>query len=427
MAKKTIKAADTNPIPVGKTASKPGFGFGKIAGMIQDISKKTAIMIETNNNERSYISTGIHILDALLAKSILKGGVSRNRITIFAGDPQTGKSYILYGICRNAQKEDYNVIYIDTEFSAELDDLANLGINTDPERFMLIRSNIVEDLKIMLTQLLDKLKEEKHKGTDIGKTIICLDSIGQLASRKEVGDALEGKEKADMTKAKAIKSLFRIINSDLGYLNIPMICTNHIYMTMDLFPKAVMTGGKGAEYSASTIVYLTIAKLKTGEEETDSTAVVGDLGQSGVVITAKSAKNRIAKPKKIKFELDHTKGANPYKGLEYFCTPENFTQIGIAKVKAEVDKATGEITYKPGTKWYVKHLDKSFYERELHQDKIFTPDVLKAIEPIVHKYFSYMSYEEQQAELCNMEKEFGSFETDTDFDIDAASDEQLFS
>lgn len=230
MAKKVIKP--TESYTSAATTSKTAFGFSKIADMIQDISKKTAITIENNSKERTYISTGIYILDALLAKSIIKGGVSRNRITIFAGDPQTGKSYILYGICRNAQKEGYNVIYIDTEYSVELNDLETHGVDIGKDRFMLIRSNKVEDLKITLTQLLNKLKEEKLKGTDIGKTIICLDSIGQLASRKEVDDALDGKEKADMTKAKAIKSLFRIINSDLGYLDIPLICTNHIYMCL---------------------------------------------------------------------------------------------------------------------------------------------------------------------------------------------------
>lgn len=196
--------------------------------------------------------------------------------------------------------------------------------------------------------------------------------------------------------------------------------------SMDLFPKAIMTGGKGAEYSASCIVYLTIAKLKTGEEETDSTVVVSDLGQSGVVITAKAVKNRIAKPKKIKFELDHTSGANPFKGLEYFCTPENFEKVGIAKVKQSVDKTTGEITYIPGSKWYVKHLGKTFYERELHTSKIFTKEVLEALDPIIVKYFSYMSFEEQQEEIANMQKEHGGFEQTSDFDIDGENDEKLF-
>lgn len=216
---------------MAKKSGSASFSFNDMRSMMETISKKTAISIEKDKKVKTYIDTDIYMLNALLSKSILHGGLSKNRITIFVGEESVGKSYLCYNIARNAQKkENYNVIYIDTEFSIELSDLEQFGIDITPERFMLIRSNKVEDLKIMLTQFLDGLKEQKLKGIDIDKTIIFLDSIGQLASNKEVEDAKEGKNKADMSRAKAIKSLFRIINSDLGYLDIPLVCTNHQYM-----------------------------------------------------------------------------------------------------------------------------------------------------------------------------------------------------
>lgn len=191
--------------------------------------------------------------------------------------------------------------------------------------------------------------------------------------------------------------------------------------SQDLFPVEKMSGGEGINYSASTIVYLTIAKLKTGEEDDM------DLGSSGVVVTAKSRKNRLAKPKKVKFEINHSKGTNAYKGLEFFCTPDNFDKVGIAQVKPEVDKKTGEITYKPGTKWYVKHLDKTFYEKQLFSPQVFTKEVLDALEPIIDKYFSYISYEEQQKIMSEMDDKYQEFEGDADFDIDAdGADSKLF-
>jgi len=216
---------------MAKKSGSASFSFNDMRSMMETISKKTAISIEKDKKVKTYIDTDIYMLNALLSKSITHGGLPKNRITIFVGEESVGKSYLCYNIARNAQrKENYNVIYIDTEFSIELGDLEQFGIDISPERFMLIRSNKVEDLKIMLTQFLDGLKEQKLKGIDIDKTIIFLDSIGQLASNKEVEDAKEGKNKADMSRAKAIKSLFRIINSDLGYLDIPMVCTNHQYM-----------------------------------------------------------------------------------------------------------------------------------------------------------------------------------------------------
>jgi hypothetical protein len=86
---------------------------------------------------------------------------------------------------------------------------------------------------------------------------------------------------------------------------------------------------------------------------------------------------------------------NPYTGLEAFCRPEYFNQIGIAQGKYEVDKSTGEMKFVPGGKlWYVRHLDKSFYTKQLHRQEIFTQDVLERMEPIVNRYFSFGSVEE---------------------------------
>jgi DNA polymerase III delta prime subunit len=199
---------------------------------LETISKKTAIHIEKEGGARSFIDTGIYIFNALLSRSITKGGISKNRITVLAGPTGVGKSYLCYNIARNAQKDNYRIIFIDTEYSVELQDFEDFGIDTSEDKFVLLRSNKVEDLKLTLTQLLESLKQQKLKGVDIGKNMIFLDSIGQLASLKEVEDAMEGKNKADMSRAKAIKSLFRIINTDLGYLDIPLVATNHIYMCL---------------------------------------------------------------------------------------------------------------------------------------------------------------------------------------------------
>ncbi len=207
---------------------KSTFTFADMQKSMEVISKKTAIMIDTDEKDRTYIDTDIYMLNALLSKSIY-GGVSDNRMTVFAGPEAVGKSYLCYNIARNAQKKGKNVIYIDTEFSIELSELKDFGIDVSPDRFMLIRSNKVEDIKIMMSQFLKVLKDEKMAGNEIDETIVFLDSIGQLASNKEVEDAIDGKNKVDMSRAKAIKSLFRIINADLGYLNIPLICTNHTY------------------------------------------------------------------------------------------------------------------------------------------------------------------------------------------------------
>lgn len=398
--------------------SKKGYSFGDLQDLVENISKKTSISVERDRNDETFISTGVHVMDALLAKSILKGGISRNRITIFAGDPGTGKSYLCYNIARNAQKDGYSVIYIDTEYSATNSTFESFGIDISEDKFMLISSNNVEGIKVALTQIIGELKNQKQAGYDIPKTIIFLDSIGNLASTKEITDAMEGNNKQDMSRAKALKSLFRIISSDLGFLEIPLVMTNHIYMTMDLFPQAVMNGGKGAEYAASSIVYLTTAKLKTGQEDDM------DLGSSGVVVTAKARKNRLAKPKKIKFNIDHSEGTNPYSGLDFWCTPENFEKVGIARGKMVKNKDGNEV-FEAGaqkSKWYVRHLDKTLYDKQLYNGTVFNEQVLAALDPIIVDYFKYSSWEEIQRTQQELDGKYSEYESDDEvggtFDID---------
>ena len=267
-------------------SSKKTFSIGSLSSLIDDIGTETKLYIENEQEDASFINTGVYILNALFSKSILKGGIPDDRITILAGAPSTGKSYIVYNVVREAQKDGYYVIFIDTEHSINKRILADMGIKTDAENLKLIVSNKIEDLKDFFVKTLTKLKEQKDAGFEIPKILIALDSIGQLASEKEINDAISTSHKADMSRAKSLKQMFRIINSDLGYLKIPMIATNHVYEDISaFFPQSIMSGGKGIEYSASTIVFLSTAKLKSGREDEL------DLNATGAIITAQAKKN----------------------------------------------------------------------------------------------------------------------------------------
>lgn len=231
---------------MAKKKTKGSFTFKDITGLTDGILKKnkTSIKRETEKtaSNRTFVGTGIYALNAAISSDIY-GGIPDNRITVLAGESGVGKSFLCYNICREAQKDGYSIIYIDTEFAIELDQLPGYGLDTSEDKFMLIRNNVIEDLKIFLTQMLDNLREQKNNGVEIDKFLIVLDSVGQLGSRKEVEDAKSGKEKADFTKAKALASLFRITSSDLGDLSIPLIATNHTYKTLDLYPQDKMKGG----------------------------------------------------------------------------------------------------------------------------------------------------------------------------------------
>ena len=398
------------------------FEFSKIGSILDNIAKSVPIQVEKEIKEKKFISTGVYIVDAAMSGRLLEGGVATNRISVFAGESGSGKSFLAYSCAKNAQKAGYSVIYIDTEQAVDLEDLPKFGVSNDLEKFRLVRSNKVEDINITLTQLVDELKEQKLAGYELPKLMIVLDSLGQMASNKEKADLLKGDIKQDMTKAKAIGSMFRSINNDLGYLDIPMIVCNHTYLTMDLFPQAVMKGGLALLYSASVIGFMTKSKLKTGEEDDM------DLGGSGISVLFKTQKNRLAKPKKIRFDISFANGMNPYTGLDAFCRPEYFETIGIAKGKEEVDKKTCEITFTPGgNRWFVSHLGKSVTTKQLFTSEVFTQEVLERMAPIVNDYFRFKSLDE----IEDVEKQFNNVIGDDDDDesngfTDSADADDIF-
>ena len=399
------------------------FEFSKVGTILDNIAKSTPILIEKELKERNYISTGNYLLDAALSAKLVGGGILGGRIFGLLGESGAGKSFIAYSICKSAQrKQDYSVIYIDTENSIDIEGISKMGIDNSPDKFRLIRSNKVEDINITLTQLLDELKNQKMAGYEIPKILIVLDSIGMMSSNKEKADLLKGDMKQDMTRAKQLNALFRSISSDLGYLDIPMVCCNHTYLSQDLFPKEISKGGMGLVYSASVLGFLSKSKLKTGEEDEM------DLGQSGISVLFKTQKNRLAKPKKIRFDISFLNGLNKYSGLDAFCRPEYFEKIGVAKGKMDVDKKTGEMTFLPGgNRWYVNHLNKSVTTKQLFNSDIFTPEVLERMAPIVNDYFRFKSLDE----IEEVEKKFNEVmgeddEDDTNGFKDAADADDIF-
>jgi RecA/RadA recombinase len=381
------------------------FEFSKVGTILDNIGKSIPIVIEKEIKEKVFISTGVYLVDAAMSGRLLNGGIATNRISVFAGESGAGKSFMCFSCAKHAQKAGYSVIYIDTENAIDLEDLPKYGVDNSIDKFRLVRSNKVEDVNMLLTQLIDDLKEQKMAGFELPKLLIVIDSLGQMASNKEKNDLLKGDIKQDMTKAKALGSLFRSINTDLGYLDIPLLVANHTYLTMDLFPKSVMKGGNGLLYSASVIGMMSKSQLKTGEEDDM------DLGSSGISVLFKTQKSRLAKPKKIRFDISFAHGMNPYTGLDAFCRPEYFDKIGIAKGKMEVDKSTGEMKFIPGgIRWYIDHLNKSIHTKQLFSQEVFTQEVLEKMEPIVNDYFRFKSLDE----IEDVEKEFNSIIGDDD-------------
>ena len=215
-----------------------------------------------------WISTGNLALNALISGDITKG-IPSGRITTLAGPEQTGKTFLALNVAREAQLKGYYVIWFDTENAISREQVIG-NFNIDPSKFRYERINTVSELTIYCKKLTNSLIEKKEKGIEIPKIILFLDSIGNLASTKEVDDAVEGVKKQDMTRARDIKSFFRIITTDLGKLNIPMVAINHVYVNvMSFFGGNSQSGGcltKGHQVLMADNSWKAIETIKIGEK-----------------------------------------------------------------------------------------------------------------------------------------------------------------
>ena len=346
-----------------------------------------------------YIDTGSYILNACISGSLLKG-VPAGRCTVLAGEPGTGKTFLAISVCRNAQKKGYTPIYLDSESAIDLDQVSKLG--ADPNNFIIKLVTTVSEVSTFIARTCKSILDLPEE--DRPKVMFVLDSLGNLTSEKELNDTIDGNDKKDMTRAQAVKALFRTNATALGKIHAPFIVNAHIYKTQDLFAKTVVSGGSGINFNSSVTLLLSTAKLDDKQSEKIAENKVGEFVKTGVVVTAKPEKSRFTIPQKVRFQIPFFKAPNPYVGLESYINWEN---SGIMRGKIMTEKEYGKLSEleknlccerkdTDGNTCYaypketsksivVKHLGCELPAVELFTSKVLTDDVLKHLDETIIK------------------------------------------
>ena len=206
---------------------------------------------------KDMVQTDVPMMNVALSGR-LDGGLTPG-LTMFAGPSKhfkTAFSLLLVKAYMDKYK-DSAVLFYDSEFGTPQSYFDSFEIDTS--RVLHTPVTDIEQLKFDVMKQLNALKRND-------KVIIVLDSIGNIASKKEVDDAMEGKSVADMSRAKQIKSLFRMVTPHLTLKDIPMVVVNHIYMTQEMYAKPVVSGGTGSYYSADNIFIIGRQQEKDGQE-----------------------------------------------------------------------------------------------------------------------------------------------------------------
>lgn len=262
----------------------------------QSTVKDTATLADSKFfSETDMVATDVPMVNVALSGSA-DGGITPG-LTVLAGPSKHFKTSfaLLMASAYLNEKKDAVMLFYDSEFGSPQSYFETFGIDTN--RVLHTPVKDVEQLKIDLVGQLENLEP-----TD--EVIIVIDSVGNLASKKELDDALDGKSVADMSRAKAFKSLFRMTTPYLNMKKIPMIAINHTYKEIGLYPKDIVSGGTGIMYSADNVWIIGRRQNKTGTEVT------------GYDFVIKVEKSRYAKENsKIPISVSWEGGVERWSGL----------------------------------------------------------------------------------------------------------------
>jgi len=302
--------------------------------------KNTEVLSESKFfNEKDMTPTDVPMINVALSGSI-DGGLAPG-LTVLAGPSKHFKTSfaLIMAAAYLKQNPDAVMLFYDSEFGSPQAYFEQFEVDTS--RVLHTPITNVEELKFDMIAQLEEIDRDD-------KVIIVIDSIGNLASKKEMEDALNEKSVADMSRAKALKGLFRMATPYLAMKNIPMLAVNHTYMEIGLFPKAVVGGGTGIYYSADNIWILGRQQDKKGTEV------------QGYHFVINVEKSRYVKEKsKIPITVSWDGGVRSYSGLLDVALAGGYVTKPSNGWYATVDMETGEIGQK------VRHdftLEKEFWE-----------------------------------------------------------------
>jgi hypothetical protein len=258
-------------------------------------NQDTAVLSTSKVFNTEFIPTDIPMLNAALSGD-LEGGLTPG-LTVISGPSRHFKSCFSLLMAASYMKHysDAIMLFYDSEFGSPLSYFDTFGI--DQDRVLHTPVTDIEQLKFDIMSQIEQLEKTDH-------VIIVVDSIGNLASKKEVEDALNSKSVADMTRAKALKGLFRMVTPHLTLKGIPMLAVAHTYSEMSLFPRQIVSGGSGLLYSANTVWIVGRQQNKIGKEI------------AGYHFVINVEKSRFVKEKaKIPISVTWNGGIEKYSGL----------------------------------------------------------------------------------------------------------------
>ena len=276
----------------------------------KDITKAIDGLSIGFNDPTDWVSTGNHALNYLISGDF-NTGVPLGKVTVFAGESGSGKSFICSGnLVRHAQEQGIFVVLIDSENALDEAWLHALGVDTTESKLLKLNMAMIDDVAKTISEFMKGYKAMTED--DKPKVLFVIDSLGMLLTPTDVNQFEAGDMKGDMgRKPKALTSLVRNCVNMFGNHNVGLVATNHTYASQDMFdPDDKISGGQGFVYASSIVVAMKKLKLKEDEDGNKISEV------KGIRSACKIMKTRYAKPfESVQVKIPYETGMSPYSGL----------------------------------------------------------------------------------------------------------------
>ena len=312
-------------------------------------SKYTDTLLDSKiYNKKDLIHTDVPMINVGLSGS-LNGGITPG-FTMICGKSKHFKSGFMLLLAKSFLNKypDGMILFYDSEFGTPHSYIRSFELPLDS----IVHTPItdIEQLKFDIMQQLEGITRDDH-------VMIIIDSIGQLASKKEANDAIEANSKADMVRPKEMKSLFRLITPHLTIKDIPLVAINHVYQEMKLYGKQVVSGGTGVYLAADNIWIIGREQEKDNKDEV--------IGYDFIINVEKS--RYIKEKTKIPISITYKGGINKWSGLFEQAINGGFvnkSKDGKSFSYSLVDNKTGEVSSEKYTEATIRN-DKLVWEKLL--------------------------------------------------------------
>jgi recombination protein RecA len=248
----------------------------------------------------------------------LNRGVPEKSLTLLVGTEHTFKSSLMVLCLKNALKEGYTPVIIDTEGGITASFCERWGLDSD--KVLYNYTPYGHEILGILAQIKESQQE---------KFFIILDSCGGVDKQKGFDDALKGTYKQDMGGvARILKSVLKLLTNIVKSQNSIGVISSHFYSQSGTVPMPdSVVGGKAILLLPDIVLYLKKAgKTDTGKTNADK------------LINVMSIKNRFYPGDKIgHVNINYSEGIDKFGGLT-----EIAKDIGVIEQRGSYVYLNGE-------------------------------------------------------------------------------------